>query len=90
MKNVAVIISGQGQDNLREVELSPGTTTRDVLKALKLTDTYLLSHDGDPQPFAPDEELYEQVRDGAKLRCAPRATVGLPVVHAEGSCHERI
>lgn len=76
MKTVSVIISGQGEDNIREVDLSPGSTAGDVLRALNLPESYLVSREGTAQPFALEEEIYAAVPEGAKLRCVPQATVG--------------
>jgi hypothetical protein len=76
MKTLAVIISGApGSDNIREVELQPGTTAGDVLRALGLRD-YLLSREGSGQHFAENEEIYEACPDGGKLRATATAEVG--------------
>jgi hypothetical protein len=83
MENVAVTINGRGPDNPREVELSAGSTTRDVLQKLNLPDTYLLGNDGIGQS-AGDEEFYDLVCDSAKLRCVPQASVGLPMISCRG------
>ena len=75
-KKLAVLISGAPEgSNLRDLEIEPGTTTRDVLKALNL-EGYLLSRQDDMQPLAPLENVYESVPDGAKLLASPPAQVG--------------
>ena len=48
----------------------------DLLRALGLPDTYVVSREGSAQPFASQEEIYDQVPDGSKLRCVPQAVVG--------------
>lgn len=76
MKTAAVVISGlpAGQ-NVREIEVRPGTTAGDVLRALNLNG-YLLSREGSAQAFAAEEGIYEAISDGQKLRCTPIAEVG--------------
>jgi hypothetical protein len=77
MKRIAVIISGVPEDrSLRELEIQAGTTAGDVLRSLGLDGQYLLSREGSAQAFANEEEIYEVVPDGGKLRCTPVAEVG--------------
>jgi hypothetical protein len=76
MKNLTVLISGAPEgDNLRDLEIESGTTAGDVLKALNLRG-YLLSQEGSAQAFAAEEQIYDQVADGTKLRATPIAEVG--------------
>jgi hypothetical protein len=76
MKTVAVIISGApAGENLREVDIEPGTSAGDVLRALNLTG-YILSREGSAQAFAAEEDIYGAVEQGGKVRCTPIAEVG--------------
>lgn len=76
MKTAAVIISGAPTgDNLREVEIQPGTNAGDVLRALNLPG-YLLSKEGSAQAYAAEEDLYGSITNGDKLRATPVAEVG--------------
>ena len=76
MKNCTVIISGVPEANkLREVELQPGTTSGDVLKALGLSG-YLLGRESSGHYYAHDEEIYASVEDGSKLRATLQSDVG--------------
>jgi sulfur carrier protein ThiS len=73
MKTVAVQVG----DEVREVQIQPGTTVRDLLEFLQLPDTYLISPAGSSMPFATDgESLYDAVNDGQKLRATVPANVG--------------
>lgn len=76
MKNLTVLISGapEGQ-NLRDLEIDPGTSAGDVLQALDL-DGYLLSRQGSAQTLAAEETIYDTVSNGDKLRATPVAEVG--------------
>lgn len=76
MKTAVVIVSGAPRsDNLREIEIQPGTSAGDVLRALNLTG-YLLSKEGSAQAFAEEEDIYSAINDGDKLRATPVAEVG--------------
>lgn len=76
MKSLAIVISGAPADrNFREIEIQPGTTAGDVLRAVGLTG-YLLSREGSGQHYAAEEELYPVVESGMKLRATPQAEVG--------------
>src|SRR5262245_1181018 len=75
MKTLAVIISGAAGNNLREIEIQPGSSAGDALRALGLTD-YLLSKEGSAQAYAVEEDIYAAVNDGDKLRATPVAEVG--------------
>lgn len=78
MKTISVLISGQGGDDaLREVELQPGSNAADLLQALGLPDSYLLSSADGSRVFASDEDLYPILESGCKVRCVPQATVGI-------------
>lgn len=76
MKTISVIISGLPQgENIRELEIQPGTSACDLTRALNL-EGYLISKENSSQKFANEEESYPVVEDGAKLRATPIAEVG--------------
>lgn len=76
MKNCIVVISGAPPgDNVKEIELQPGSTAQDALRAMGL-DSYVLSREGSGHAFAAEEDLFAQVEDGQKLRATPVAEVG--------------
>ena len=76
MKTAAVIVSGApAGDNLREIEIEPGTSAGDVLRALDLNG-YLLSREGSAQAYAAEEDIYSAIESGDKLRATPVAEVG--------------
>jgi hypothetical protein len=75
MKNVSVIVSGAAAGDVREVSLLPGITAADVLRNLRL-DGYLLSVEGSVTAFAAEEQIYDRVPDGGKLRATPISEVG--------------
>ncbi|MHB8860948.1 MAG: hypothetical protein ACYC6N_00990 [Pirellulaceae bacterium] len=76
MKNLTVLISGAPDGhNLRDVEIEPGTSAGDVMRALDLRE-YLLSREGSAQAFAAEEPIYDQIQSGEKLRATPIAEVG--------------
>ena len=76
MKNVSVIVSGAAAGDVRELSLLPGITTADVLRNLNLGG-YLLSLEGSSQAYAAEEQIYDRVPDGGKLRATPISEVGI-------------
>lgn len=85
MKNITMIVSGAPeQERLREATIEPGSRTIDLLNALGIPTTYLVSKEGSGQFFAAEEPLYEQVENGCKLRATPPAIVGLRFWQALG------
>lgn len=78
MKSAAVVISGAPEgDNIRDVEIQPGTTAGDLLRALNLSG-YLLSREGSGQHFAEPEDIYSAIESSGftKFRATPQAEVG--------------
>ena len=76
MKAISVLIVGQGgEDSLKELELGPGSTTRDCLEALGLPPSYLLSRVAKPFPFSQDQDLHAALQTGEKLRAVPQCKV---------------
>ncbi|REJ71275.1 MAG: hypothetical protein DWQ34_00910 [Planctomycetota bacterium] len=76
MKTAAVIISGApAGDNLRDIDVPPGSSAGDVLRTLDLNG-YLLSKEGSAQAFAAEEDIYAAIQSGDKLRATPVAEVG--------------
>jgi hypothetical protein len=85
MKVAALLISGQGQNGMREIEIHPGTTAADVLASVGLGNDYLLSIEGSGNRFAAEEVIYDAVPNGGKLRATPVAEVGRePAAHLTG------
>lgn len=77
MKTVVLIVSGRADgDNFQEIELHPGSTSGDVLRSVGLGADYLLSLEGSGNRFALEEQIYDAVPDGAKLRATPVSEVG--------------
>lgn len=74
MKRLSVVVAGTGQ--IRDVEIQPGTTARDVLTQLNLTD-YLLSKSANDPFFAAGESIFDKVNDGEKIFASTKAEVGV-------------
>jgi hypothetical protein len=73
MKRLSVVVAGTGQ--IRDVEIQPGTTARDVLTQLNLPD-YLLSKGPNDPFFAAAESIFDKVNDGEKVFASTKAEVG--------------
>lgn len=74
MKRLSVVVAGTGQ--IKDIQIEPGTTVRDVLQQLTLRD-YLLSK-GPNEPFlANADSLYDKVNDGEKVFASTKAEVGV-------------
>jgi len=73
MKRLSVVVAGTGQ--IRDVEIQPGTTARDVLTQLGLPD-YLLSKGPNDPFFAAGESVFDKVNDGEKIFASTKAEVG--------------
>ena len=71
-KNVSLIVGGAG-NQIQDVAVARGTTTRDLLEQLNLGGS--LSKIDDPTPLKPNKDLYAQVEDGEKLRVSPSSPV---------------
>ena len=82
MKTIAAVIAGRdGAGDVREIELTPGSTPGDLLRALDLPpQQYVVSRENSSQALATDEDLYSLVEDGAKIRVVPIAQVGRGIV----------
>lgn len=63
-KRVSIVLAGSGEQ-IHDIEIARGLTTRDLLQRLNLSGH--LSKFGDPAPFGEDEELYARIEDGEKL-----------------------
>ena len=73
MKRLSVVVAGTGQ--IRDVEIQPGATARDVLTQLGLPD-YLLSKGPNDPFFAAAESVFDKVNDGEKIFASTKAEVG--------------
>ena len=74
MKRLSVVVAGTGQ--IKDIQIEPGTTVRDVLQQLTLHD-YLLSK-GPTEPFlANADSVYDKVNDGEKVFASTKAEVGV-------------
>jgi len=73
MKKLSVVVAGTGQ--IKDIEIQPGTTARDILNQLGLPD-YLLSKGPNDPFFAANESVYDKVGDGEKIFASTKAEVG--------------
>ena len=73
MKKLTVVVAGTGQ--IRDIEIQPGTTARDILNQLGIPD-YLLSKGPNDPFFAAGESVYDKVTDGEKIFASTKAEVG--------------
>ena len=74
MKRLSVVVAGTGQ--IRDVEIQPGTTARDVLTQLSIPE-YLLSKGPNDPFFAAAESIFDKVNDGEKIFASTKAEVGI-------------
>ena len=74
MKRLSVVVAGSGQ--IRDVEIQPGTTARDVLTQLSIPE-YLLSKGPNDPFFAAAESIFDKVNDGEKIFASTKAEVGI-------------
>ena len=65
MKNITIVPATGG--NYSDLAIAPGTTPRDVIKQLGLSDDYVLTRGKGSEPIANDENLYESLSDGSKI-----------------------
>lgn len=72
-KHVTAVIAESGA--YHDLQIAPGTTTRDIHNQLGLGDHYLISRRGG-EPFGDDENLYGAVGDGEKLFLSTPVEVG--------------
>lgn len=73
MKKLSVVVAGTGQ--IKDIEIQPGTTAREILDQLGLPD-YLLSKGPNDPFFAAAETVYDKVADGEKIFASTKAEVG--------------
>lgn len=64
-RNITVIPATGGP--YRDLTIDPGTTARDIKKALGLSNDNVLTRGRGSEPIPDDENVYEAVSDGAKL-----------------------
>jgi hypothetical protein len=74
MKKITVVIAESGKFN--DLEILPGTTAQDALRAIGLSDGYLLSAGKGQEPFGKDEVIYDAVPDGGKIYASTPVEVG--------------
>ena len=74
-KRIVVKIAGTGNEEPREIDIHPGTTTKDVLDALGVGRNMMLTKDPAGEPFASGENLWT-LAEGQKVFCAPVMEVG--------------
>ena len=73
MEKRLAIVTG---DDVKDVVISPGTETREILRQLDLPEDYWLTT-RDQVKFQPSEIVYGMVDDGDKLFASAPATVGV-------------
>lgn len=73
-KHLAVKVAGSGEP--REVTIHPGSAAGDVLDALGLNRSLVLTQDSTGKPFGLGEMLWDKVSDGQKLYAVPPMDVG--------------
>ena len=87
-KDLSIVVAGTGEPN--DITIEPGTTARDVLRALGFKG-YVLSKDGSSITFfRPKENIYPLVEDGDKLWASTDPKVGAaegfgPLASSHGS-----
>ena len=74
MKDITVVTAESNQTN--DLAIQPGTTAREILEQIGLAAPYILTSGRGQEPFGGDENVYEQVADGAKLYASTPVTVG--------------
>ena len=73
-KQIIVKVAGAGEP--REASIHPGTTSRELMDALGLSRSLLITQDPAGTPFGIDEILWDKVENGQKLYAAPPMEVG--------------
>ena len=74
MKKLSVVVAGTGQ--IKDIEIQPGATAKDILDQLGLPD-YLLSKGPNDPFFANAESVYDKVNHGEKIFASTKAEVGV-------------
>ena len=72
-KHITAVIAESGA--YHDLQIAPGTTTRDIRAQLRLGDHYVISKRG-AEPFGDDENVYGVVADGEKLFLSTPVEVG--------------
>jgi hypothetical protein len=75
MKKIGIVMAGAEGQEIKDVQIKPGTTAREILDAIKLKDGQL-SPGANEAMFGANDNVYERVQDGAKLFASTRAEVG--------------
>jgi hypothetical protein len=77
-KHIAVTVTGVGGDpnakQVKQVDIEPGTTARDILKSMNL-DGYVMSSRRHAS-FHEDDNIYPMVESGEDLNASPRVDAG--------------
>lgn len=74
MKRIAVVNSATNQ--VHDLTIAAGTTTRDILKQCGFPEDYVLSSGRGQEPYGADENIYAAVADGGKLWASSAVEVG--------------
>lgn len=72
-KHITAVVAESGA--YHDLQIGPGTTTRDIRTQLNLGEHYLISKRGN-EPFGEDENIYGSVADGEKLFLSTPVEVG--------------
>jgi hypothetical protein len=72
-KHITAVIAESGA--FHDLQIAPGTTTREIRNQLRLGDHYLITKRG-AEPFGDDENIYGAVADGEKLFLSTPVEVG--------------
>ncbi len=76
-KNISIVKAEGDASNIQDLAILPGTTAREILQQVGLPDNgYNLTDGKQADPFTGDDNVYEQVEDGAKLYASANVTVG--------------
>jgi len=70
-----VTINLPGTRDWKELQIAPGTTSRDVLRQLGLSEAYQLTRWNSVNVFGVDENMYQLVEDGEKLQAVSNSEV---------------
>lgn len=73
-KQIAVVVAGAQDQEVKDVTIKPGTSVRDILSTLEL-DRYILSR-RDGTFLNPNDDVYDKVENGEKLFASAEADVG--------------
>lgn len=74
MKNITVIPATGGAYS--DIQIAPGTTSRDIKKQLNLADNFVLTRGRGSEAIPDGENIYESVSDGTKLYATTDVTWG--------------